>query len=1031
MNTNARSFRPKIPSFITYFNELDISIAVITETWFSTEDRFSIECENLLLGSGISSIMLNREQGPHGVSHGGVAILGKDSRLKMKQIDFPNPEKFEVLPVKVSVREVKKGVTIIGVYIPPGYSVSRGRACLQHVNDLVLHLRQTSATDDFVCVCGDFNQWEINASLEDFPDLEEAITPPTRNNRRIDRVFANWDIVGAACLPPLEAVSDDGNVTHSDHKVQLVRALLNKKEPVVWKKITFRPYTETAAAAFKKDIASETWSTVMDAIGSNSKANAFQATLDTLMDKHFPQKTIRRKNDDLPWFNEVAKKKAKRKRAVFRAEAKSDRWVALQLDLEEYLEKRRQIYLSKQRVNMTGPSAQKEFYKNVKNYQTVERPRSFDVREMRPGRSDIEVADEVAAYFNEISHEFKPLDPWQIPRTYDRALPAFTPEMVYQRLTSAKKPNSMVQGDIFPRLVTPCAPYLAIPLSDIYNTMLNTFVWPIDWKKEWVTVIPKKTMPTEFSELRNISCTKLFSKIFESFLLQYALEEIGTKPNQFGGTKGCSTSHLLIELWQNICENAEDYRSATVLAGIDYSKAFNRMSFQHCLDAFKKKGASTPIIRLIATFLTNRQMAVKVGDSWSTLLPVNGGCPQGSILGVFLFNITTDNLEDRFMGKEEERISGLPRAAPPEEDEDEEMVLLDDSVEAVGGPSASTPSASGAQPPAVNLSPIGEGLFRHSDMIVHFNRYTKNLPQPPMPHFTPQPREEPVGTQNLVEKKVLIVKYVDDNLVVEKVNFGNCPIITVNGRQTKKRRAPGVQNGFNCIVTSALDKGMVVNAGKTGLLCISDSLNYLPEVFIDCSDGVRIYSGTSMKVLGFEFSNRPTVSAHVQMVCKKLRRKYWVLYHLGRLGFDKKELVKVYRSSILPIADYCCVVYHSMLTDEQDEQLENAQIGALRAIFGYKMSARKLREAANIKTLRKRRIELCDNFARKCIQSEKFCHWFPLKTGRRSARGKELYREEYARCDRLKNSPLFYLRRRMNGKEGKVYGERYRIYREN
>ena len=162
-----------------------------------------------------------------------------------------------------------------------------------------------------------------------------------------------------------------------------------------------------------------------------------------------------------------------------------------------------------------------------------------------------------------------------------------------------------------------------------------------------------------------------------------------------------------------------------------------------------------------------------------------------------------------------------------------------------------------------------------------------------------------------------------------------------------------------------------------------------------------------------------------------MRQKNWALRHLKSVGFNEQELVRVYLSSVVPIADYCCAVYHSMLTDEQDEALENAQVAALRAIFGdYKLSARKLREKSGVKTLRQRRIEQCDKFAAKCAASDKFSHWFPLRGGRTSERSGEKYQETYARCDRLKNSPIFYMRRRLNGKPGKIYGERYRIYRE-
>ena len=43
---------------------------------------------------------------------------------------------------------------------------------------------------------------------------------------------------------------------------------------------------------------------------------------------------------------------------------------------------------------------------------------------------------------------------------------------------------------------------------------------------------------------------------------------------------------------------------------------------------------------LVAAFLIERRMVVKVGQVMSKPREVTGGCPQGSILGVFLFNAT-------------------------------------------------------------------------------------------------------------------------------------------------------------------------------------------------------------------------------------------------------------------------------------------------------------------------------------------------------------------------------------------------------
>ena len=140
----------------------------------------------------------------------------------------------------------------------------------------------------------------------------------------------------------------------------------------------------------------------------------------------------------------------------------------------------------------------------------------------------------------------------------------------------------------------------------------------------------------------------------------------------------------------------------------------------------------------------------------------------------------------------------------------------------------------------------------------------------------------------------------------------------------------------------------------------------------------------------------------------------------------------VYTTMIRPVADYGCVVYHSSLTDKQDEELDRLQNHALKCIFGP-LLGRKLRDLAGVTMLRRRREDLCDKFARKLVSNPQFAGWFPLKQTRASSRqtGKqEIYLEERARCDQLKNSPMHYFRRQLNGKQGETYGKRYEEYRE-
>ena len=138
----------------------------------------------------------------------------------------------------------------------------------------------------------------------------------------------------------------------------------------------------------------------------------------------------------------------------------------------------------------------------------------------------------------------------------------------------------MVAGDLFPCLVTRLADFLAVPLCSIFNSIKNTAIWPIIWKKEHVTVIPKCRIPQSLNDLRNISCTLLISKIMESYVLQWISEEITISDRQYGGVKGCGAPHLLIDVWDKICSGLEDCRAACLLTSVDYAKAFNRLDYR-------------------------------------------------------------------------------------------------------------------------------------------------------------------------------------------------------------------------------------------------------------------------------------------------------------------------------------------------------------------------------------------------------------------------------------------------------------------
>ena len=100
------------------------------------------------------------------------------------------------------------------------------------------------------------------------------------------------------------------------------------------------------------------------------------------------------------------------------------------------------------------------------------------------------------------------------------------------------------------------------------------------------------------------------------------------KLNQYGGEPGASSTQLLVEVLSDVTQGLEDNRAGVVLSAIDFSKAFNRLDHQRCLDYFAAKGSSTQVLQLLTTFLHQRTMSVRVEGARSDPLPVNAGAPK-------------------------------------------------------------------------------------------------------------------------------------------------------------------------------------------------------------------------------------------------------------------------------------------------------------------------------------------------------------------------------------------------------------------
>ena len=159
---------------------------------------------------------------------------------------------------------------------------------------------------------------------------------------------------------------------------------------------------------------------------------------------------------------------------------------------------------------------------------------------------------------------------------------------------------------------------------------------------EYGTPLKKVPHPVTEDQVRIISLTSYLSKVMEQYVVLWLLEYVGDQMDwgQYGGEKGSSISHYLIEFVNFILYNQDMNIPHAVLAVlIDYAKAFNRIDHSKIITILSKMGVPGWLLRIVMGFLTERELIVRYMGGIFDRKMLPGGSPQGTRLGLFLFII--------------------------------------------------------------------------------------------------------------------------------------------------------------------------------------------------------------------------------------------------------------------------------------------------------------------------------------------------------------------------------------------------------
>ena len=971
--TNARSLSPKILSLHSCFEEHDLDFALITESWLkdgTTLDRDIIDLEH---GSHLKIIYKNRPRNPVGRRKvgGGVSIIFNKSRCNLRERRIQG-NKYELVMAVGRVGKLSRQVAIFCIYLEPRLRVAE----IADINELISAeiLKLKTNGDPMIFIGGDLNRKSLEDAVHDFPDIRRVNHDPTRGEACLDILYSNASNLIPDTWPPLETPAG----VKSDHLCIVFSGTQPKDRDFVWIRKKARVHTDAAVTEFGRRLAAADWDAIMPPeLGLDGMVKSFQKWGDEQTDELFPFKTSRRRSNEKPWITGGIRKLSSQKKRVFKREGKSALWRNLCTRMEGLLEASKSAFVDNA---ASAGHTSRQYFKAVDSLSKDAASSDWTLTDLFPGQTDDQAAEEAAGYFTRITDLFVPLVPTDRPPVATR--PPITVEEVARRLKLAKKPNSLVPGDLLPRVVKSHHQLLAVPATKIFNAAFAAGKWPASWKNETTVVIPKVPNPESLGDCRNISCTPFLSKVMEGVLLDDLRESIPPDVLQYGGIKKCSVDHLLVDLFEGILCPMEGGASSLIL-GLDYERAFNRLDHGECLAQLRHLGATQASVELVASFLTGRTMQVRICHLLSTHHALNGGSPQGSILGCFLYCAATQqiNLGLRNLGPQPVRT---PPPAPPSE-----------------GSQPPTPpdEAHGMELIQLHAPPFDDS----SDDSFHSARSSATPPPAPSPQAAgPEPA-------------LLMVKYVDDTTIIETVPRESAIRHVSAANPTEFIPANALTPLLENIIRRTEEIGMKVNCKKTQLLCLTPDNGYTPWSSITTPDG-DIQSSDCMKLLGFLLGTAPGVSDHFEFLRKKFRARFWRLIHLRRAGMRHLQLYKIYAVLVRPVLEANCVIFHPMLTVTQSLALERMQKQVFRLCFGTALSYDALREEHNLETLAARRENAVRRFVAKTLVNPRFAdRWFIRREEvDANLRRRRPYIEKRARTERYQKSPLVYMQKIAN-----------------